>query len=875
MSGTKSLRGSLMAVGLAALLLSFGAVATAGPEDKQAPAPAAAPAKPAPATAPKGPAGAETDPDAPPKPPITFHNESMIERADGTVSYFYRTNFAEAADLIAALKAGGFTQLLGPPPPGIKDNLRAVKGQNVLVIDGDPEGVEMVLDAIAYFDVAAPQVFVEAKVLEVTYDSNFEFGVDYDWSRAEFGPGTLFQGAGGILNPPSLLRGGFPPAFPFQGSELLFGLVGKKRDKWGALDIAIQALQIRGKAEVLSKPSIIATQGIEARVETTEQRSQAILSEARNADTIFRTTSVKSGVSLIVTPTHIGDAFVTLQINPSVQGLAGLAVNQAGGTFAPIQTTRSAKTTVTLGDGETLVIGGLYTNTKTMERARTPFLCPTCRCWANCSHVRPRPRQRPELIFILTPHIVRKTKDSEVHHTARGVGASGESGGQEGLQEEEPRHPAAAGLGCALPRRLIRVPARLPLGTGSVCPAGCIAHQGDRLGNRSVVDGWPGRRRRKADEDAAWWSTQGRERSDRRTAVEHPASRTSPRFAKLTHFRPLVLACLACAWMGAGCASQVTHELPVVDASQLQIQVEDRATANADDAHDSFEIGGVWRRNLEPFERQEVVLAAATAGRSTPAPPNEDRLREAVIDHRLHRSQYRRRLAVGIHETLEIAFRALEQRAHQQHGLEHVLRKLGPVILETRERARGNTAVHCGLRHRGREFRDQARVERFRNEVLRTELQRFAAVGGQDEIGRFLVGEFRECLHAGELHLLVDRGRADVERTAEQVRETQHVVDLVRVIGATRRDDRVRPCGTRLFREDLRRRIREREDERPIAHGFHHLAGQHARTRQAEKDVRARNGLGERAMRRVAREERLVLVQSVRRVPRKSRPRDP
>ena len=38
----------------------------------------------------------------------------------------------------------------------------------------------------------------------------------------------------------------------------------------------------------------------------------------------------------------------------------------------------------------------------------------------------------------------------------------------------------------------------------------------------------PGRRRRKADEDAAWHATQGRERSGRHSAAEHPASRATP-----------------------------------------------------------------------------------------------------------------------------------------------------------------------------------------------------------------------------------------------------------------------------------------------------------------------------------------------------------
>lgn len=83
-------------------------------------------------------------------------------------------------------------------------------------------------------------------------------------------------------------------------------------------------------------------------------------------------------------------------------------------------------------------------------------------------------------------------------------------------------------------------------------------------------------------------------------------------------------ACIVSAMVGAGCATQVTHELPIVDASKVKVFVEQGApTTGQDAAEDTFEVSGAWRRSLEPFERQEVVLAAArpagAAGGTAPA----------------------------------------------------------------------------------------------------------------------------------------------------------------------------------------------------------------------------------------------------------------
>ncbi len=381
---------------------------------------AAAPARAeetAPPTAPTAPPAAPAAPAdiVEPRPELSFLNESVIERADGRVAFFYRTNFITPSDLVAALKSSGFSALLsaGDTKTKAADPLRVVDRQNAVILEGDPDSVNLVLEAIAYFDVAAPQVFVEAKIVEVTHDSNFEVGLDYVWDRTDVGPETLFRGAGAILNPPASLQSAYPPRFPFQGTDLLFGFVGKDRERYGALDVRLQAMQMSGKAEVLSRPSIIATQGILAEVTTSEDRPVVTLASAIPNHQTFTSTSAKSGINLRVTPKHIGEAYVTLEIEPVVNGLAGLATNTPGGTFAPITTLRRAKTTVTLGDKETLVIGGLYTNSGTMEKARTPFLSDLPLLGEIFTRTR-ETKVKTELIFILTPTIVRKTSELKV-----------------------------------------------------------------------------------------------------------------------------------------------------------------------------------------------------------------------------------------------------------------------------------------------------------------------------------------------------------------------------------------------------------------------------------------------------------------------------
>ncbi len=87
------------------------------------------------------------------------------------------------------------------------------------------------------------------------------------------------------------------------------------------------------------------------------------------------------------------------------------------------------------------------------------------------------------------------------------------------------------------------------------------------------------------------------------------------------------------------------------------------------------------------------------------------------------------------------------------------------------------------------------------------------------------MGQLSDSVHRRQLHLFVNGGGAYVQRAAEDEREAEDVVHLVRIVGAAGTDNGV---GAHLFgqrRQDLWLRVRQRQDHRRAGHLLHHLLG--------------------------------------------------
>ena len=132
-----------------------------------------------------------------------------------------------------------------------------------------------------------------------------------------------------------------------------------------------------------------------------------------------------------------------------------------------------------------------------------------------------------------------------------------------------------------------------------------------------------------------------------------------------------------------------------------------------------------------------------------------------------------------------------------------------------------------------------ARVEWLGDDVVLVELETRIAVRRAYIVRHVLTRQRRERFGGGELHLVIDDRSGHIERAAKDVRETQYVVDLVGKVAAPGGRDRIRPGRQGLVVGDLRIRIGQREDDRPVAHAFEHVGIHQSAARQADQHIRA------------------------------------
>ena len=240
---------------------------------------------------------------------------------------------------------------------------------------------------------------------------------------------------------------------------------------------------------------------------------------------------------------------------------------------------------------------------------------------------------------------------------------------------------------------------------------------------------------------------------------------------------------------------------------------------------------------------------------------DQDRPGQVLVDDDLHRAQYAFFLALGIDHALALGHAGgVEDRLHDAAGGIHEGLQLVLVGLHVGDRAQRDTGVHGGLGHGRGDHQHQARIEGLGNQVFGAEAQVVADVGGRHHFGLFGAGQAGNGAHGGDFHLGGDGAGPAVQRAPEDVGEAQHVVDLVRVIGAAGRHDGVIAHGLDFFRRDFGGRVGECEDQRPGSHFGDHVRFQHAAGGQAEEHVGTFDYLAQRTQRAVLGELGLVLV---------------
>ncbi len=358
-----------------------------------------------------------------------FQSDDLIRNKDGTITWFYYTNHVGAQALKKSIEAVGIQGIRialrerdrfkvtwnererrsNRDPP---ERQSPAVDENVLILTFPPAYREILHEFLDRFDVPEPQVYIKAKVVEVTLDSNLQYGVSlfFDKSTATAGnPGTFFRSFRTAFRPASF-------SMPFlsdgnTGIGISFNDVGTDE---GTLTAQIEALQARGSANILSEPGIMATQGQLATLITGQETPVADVQITGSSERII-TTFKETGIRLDFTPLHIGREYVKLRVRPEVSSITSFLEVKGPSTTVqnPVIAQRNAETVVTIRDGMTLVIGGLYSISDIEDRAGIPILgdIPVLRFLFSRTR---KTKVKSELDFFITPFILRHRLDKNV-----------------------------------------------------------------------------------------------------------------------------------------------------------------------------------------------------------------------------------------------------------------------------------------------------------------------------------------------------------------------------------------------------------------------------------------------------------------------------
>ncbi len=282
---------------------------------------------------------------------------------------------------------------------------------NQLVIQATAQEYEEMRRTLQDLDIVPRQVMIEAKVYEVDLTGALSAGVSaFLQNRDATGTGgpTLQGGERKLQGSFALPAGGGPAGI----AASIGTLVGKTRE----LLLFLNAAETHNQARVISAPSLLASDNIAANINVGTEvpilTSQALVGGAQVSGSSLFTNTIQNrdtGVLLTVTPRINSSGLVNLQIQQEVS--APLPPTTAGIQSPSIQK-RSISTQVVVQDGETLALGGIIQESKSISKNRVPLLGDIPYVGALFGNTSTS-SQRTELIVLLTPTVIRNSFEAE------------------------------------------------------------------------------------------------------------------------------------------------------------------------------------------------------------------------------------------------------------------------------------------------------------------------------------------------------------------------------------------------------------------------------------------------------------------------------
>ena len=334
---------------------------------------------------------------------------------------YLQVNYAKASDLATLIKGKSGNSLIST-----RGSVAIDERTNTLLIRETAERLSDIRRLVSTLDIPVRQVLIESRVVIVNDDFTRQLGAVFGTTAVrQNGSNGLIAVSGSAASTNNIVGSAinnlqttgslYPTNIPTSASNYTnrynvnlplsnpAGSIGASILSGNFLvDLELQAAQAEDRAQIVSAPRVITSNQKEAEIEQGQE-----IPYQESASSGATTTQFKKAVlSLKVKPQITPDNRIILDLTVSNDSIGQLVSSATGGQVPAIDT-RKISTQVLVNDGQTVVLGGILSTTKSTQENKVPVLG-DIPILGHLFNNQTKTNNKDELLIFVTPKILRE-----------------------------------------------------------------------------------------------------------------------------------------------------------------------------------------------------------------------------------------------------------------------------------------------------------------------------------------------------------------------------------------------------------------------------------------------------------------------------------
>ena len=305
-------------------------------------------------------------------------------------------NYAKAEDIVALLKAD--SELISG-----RGFISSDERTNTISVRETADKQEQIRRLIATWDIPVRQVLIEARIVRARTNIASDLGVQWGGAVGGAGDNHVAFGGGSFETTSQLSQG---ESITFPGANVVDLGITKAGASSFALGFAndhvllqmeLSALESDGRGEIVAQPKIVTADRQTAMIKAGEEIPYQEASSSGATSVSFKEAVLKLEVTPQITPD--GKVIMDLIINQDNRGEVTAGI--------PSIETNEIRTQVLVGNGETVVLGGIFQSEVATTITKTPYLGDIPYLGALFKKTE-KVDERAELLIFITPKILKR-----------------------------------------------------------------------------------------------------------------------------------------------------------------------------------------------------------------------------------------------------------------------------------------------------------------------------------------------------------------------------------------------------------------------------------------------------------------------------------